>query len=85
MKAYTLEDIKKAINSCPKFKVDLPANESCDGLHEVSIETIETKMFLHKLSGTNFIKKTCHCGNDIDYSNPDCVQFSLCKEHQMDA
>ncbi len=30
-------------------------------------------------------KKTCYCGSLIDYSNPDCVEFSLCKDHAMDA
>jgi hypothetical protein len=30
-------------------------------------------------------KKTCYCGSPIDYSNPDCVEFSLCKDHAMDA
>lgn len=30
-------------------------------------------------------RKTCYCGKPIDYSNPDCVCFSLCKDHAMDA
>ena len=29
--------------------------------------------------------KLCYCGNPVDTSNPDCVTFNLCKEHQMDA
>ena len=28
--------------------------------------------------------KLCYCGNPVDTSNPDCVTFNLCKEHQMD-
>lgn len=30
-------------------------------------------------------KTTCYCGNPIDWSNSDCVCFSLCKDHAMDA
>jgi hypothetical protein len=31
-------------------------------------------------------KKTkCYCGKPIDFSNPDCAAFSLCKEHANDA
>jgi hypothetical protein len=29
--------------------------------------------------------KLCYCGNPVDTSNPDCVMFNLCEEHQMDA
>jgi hypothetical protein len=29
--------------------------------------------------------KLCYCGNTVDMSNPDCVMFSLCEEHKMDA
>jgi hypothetical protein len=29
--------------------------------------------------------KLCYCGNPVDMSNPDCVEFNLCEEHQMDA
>lgn len=28
--------------------------------------------------------KLCYCGNPVDTSNPDCVTFNLCREHQMD-
>lgn len=28
---------------------------------------------------------TCHCGNPINQSNPDCVEFSLCKDCAMEA
>jgi translation initiation factor 2 beta subunit (eIF-2beta)/eIF-5 len=27
----------------------------------------------------------CYCGQPIDYSNPDCVEFSLCRGHQMES
>ncbi len=30
-------------------------------------------------------RERCHCGNPIDYSNPDCVTYSLCKGCAMDA
>lgn len=31
-------------------------------------------------------KKThCYCGNPIDFSNPDCEAFNLCKEHASDS
>lgn len=31
-------------------------------------------------------KKTkCRCGKPIDFSNPDCAAFSLCKDCKMDA
>jgi len=26
----------------------------------------------------------CYCGNKVDTTNPDCVEYNLCKEHQMD-
>jgi hypothetical protein len=26
----------------------------------------------------------CYCGNLIDTSNPDCIEFRLCKEHVQD-
>lgn len=28
--------------------------------------------------------KLCYCGNPVDTSDPDCVDFNLCKEHGMD-
>ena len=28
--------------------------------------------------------KLCYCGNPIDTTNPDCVEYDLCKEHAMD-
>ena len=32
------------------------------------------------------VKRTaCHCGNPIDFSNPDCETFSLCKDCAMDS
>lgn len=31
------------------------------------------------------LPKKCHCGQPVDESNPDCIQFNLCKDHQMDA
>lgn len=30
------------------------------------------------------IRTTCYCGNPIDHSNPDCVEYLLCKDHAMD-
>lgn len=30
-------------------------------------------------------KTTCHCGKPIDFSNPDCAQFNLCKDCAMDS
>lgn len=27
----------------------------------------------------------CYCGSSIDETNPDCVEFKLCKEHALDA
>jgi hypothetical protein len=29
--------------------------------------------------------KLCYCGNPVDTSNPDCVEFNLCKEHALDS
>ena len=26
----------------------------------------------------------CYCGNPVDTSNPDCVTYNLCKEHELD-
>jgi hypothetical protein len=26
----------------------------------------------------------CYCGNPIDMTDPDCVEYNLCKEHSMD-
>jgi hypothetical protein len=31
------------------------------------------------------IRTKCHCGNQIDFSNPDCVTYSLCKDCAMDS
>jgi hypothetical protein len=28
--------------------------------------------------------KLCYCGKPIDTTNPDCVTYSLCEEHQYD-
>jgi hypothetical protein len=28
--------------------------------------------------------KLCYCGNPVDTSDPDCVEYSLCKEHALD-
>jgi hypothetical protein len=28
--------------------------------------------------------KVCYCGNPVDKTNPDCVEYDLCKEHAMD-
>ncbi len=28
--------------------------------------------------------KKCYCGNPIDTSNSDCVDYNLCKDHAMD-
>jgi len=28
--------------------------------------------------------KLCYCGNPVDISNPDCITYGLCKEHEMD-
>ena len=28
--------------------------------------------------------KLCYCGNPVDETNPDCVEFDLCKEHAAD-
>ena len=30
-------------------------------------------------------QKLCYCGSEIDSSNPDCIEFSLCEEHALDA
>lgn len=29
-------------------------------------------------------KKLCYCGEPVDTSNIDCVEYNLCKEHGMD-
>jgi hypothetical protein len=26
----------------------------------------------------------CYCGDPVDMTNPDCVEYNLCKEHSMD-
>ena len=49
MKTYALEEIERAIKICPKFKVELKADLSRDDSFDETIETIETKMFLHRL------------------------------------
>lgn len=28
--------------------------------------------------------KLCYCGSEVDTSNPDCVDFNLCKNHSVD-
>jgi hypothetical protein len=28
--------------------------------------------------------KLCYCGKPIDTTNPDCVMYDLCEEHQFD-
>ena len=27
----------------------------------------------------------CWCGNPVDTTNPDCVDFNLCREHESDS
>jgi len=29
--------------------------------------------------------KLCYCGNEVDKTNPDCIEFGLCSEHAMDS
>jgi hypothetical protein len=29
-------------------------------------------------------EKLCYCGNPVDMTDPDCVEYNLCKEHSMD-
>jgi len=31
------------------------------------------------------IRTKCHCGNPIDFSNPDCQTYNLCKDCAMDS
>jgi hypothetical protein len=26
----------------------------------------------------------CYCGKPVDTTNPDCIDYALCKEHAMD-
>lgn len=33
---------------------------------------------------SSFEHKKCYCGNPVDESNPDCVDFNLCKDHAQD-
>jgi len=33
----------------------------------------------------NSLPKKCYCGNPVDESNSDCVEFNLCRDHKMDA
>jgi hypothetical protein len=33
---------------------------------------------------SSFEHKKCYCGNPVDESNPDCVEFNLCKDHSQD-
>lgn len=33
---------------------------------------------------SSFEDKKCYCGNPVDESNPDCVDFNLCKDHAQD-
>lgn len=30
------------------------------------------------------LNQTCYCGKPVDTSNPDCVEYNLCKEHSDD-
>jgi len=30
-------------------------------------------------------EQLCYCGNPVETSNPDCVEFQLCKEHALDS
>jgi len=46
----------------------------------ITITYNDTKLESYEMDG-----KLCYCGNPVDTSNPDCVTFNLCKEHQMDA
>jgi len=40
---------------------------------------------LEKETVSNWIGPVCHCGKPVDMTNADCIQFSLCEEHQMEA
>ena len=46
---------------------------------------IAVEMVLQNLKSKANKKTKCHCGKPIDYSNSDCVAFSLCKDCSMDA
>lgn len=39
-----------------------------------------------QITNSKEMKRTnCYCGNPIDTTNPDCVEFNLCKEHAQDS
>lgn len=55
-------------------------------LEPVSDCTELDKLFINTYSHTNEIADPkCYCGNPVDMDNPDCVQFGLCNDHQLDA
>lgn len=29
-------------------------------------------------------EELCYCGSRIDETNPDCIEYKLCKEHAVD-
>jgi hypothetical protein len=59
-------------------------------IDNINILTIHERDFdkiypvIGSLPPKNDEAKICYCGNPIDYLNPDCVHFSLCKDHAMD-
>ena len=54
--------------------------------------TLSLDVFSTRKELNNFLKRVadevenfCYCGEPIDQSNPDCVEFKLCKEHSQDS
>jgi len=87
----TKEEIRK---EAEKFLVNLMLYWLSDEDKEKSLEESRDEaveeltefayMILNKKKQS--IKKTkCHCGQPIDFSNIDCVVFSLCKDCAMDS
>jgi hypothetical protein len=57
----------------------------CDKCIEESKKIINTPYTLNgKWFEIDSNNNLCYCGNQVDMTNPDCVEYNLCKEHSMD-
>lgn len=45
---------------------------------------IAAELILESLKPKVEKRTTCYCGQPIDFSNPDCEAFNLCKDHAAD-
>lgn len=77
------EDLKKGFMIINGGEPDVPSKERQEEIIKLMTEDFR-KEIDKPIDVAKQVAKTCYCGSPIDYSDPDCVKFSLCKDHAMD-